>query len=53
MDRELLVLFLKDVRDDYLEMLEESEECSWSPVKLQEVRINLGSLITELEEGNI
>lgn len=51
----LLVIFLKDVRDDYLEVLEEQSskgevECSWSPDKLRLVRIQLESLIAEMQE---
>lgn len=51
----LLVTFLKDVRDDYLEVLEEDsrddeKDCSWSPAQLVKVRILMGTLITKLQE---
>ena len=48
MDKELLHLFLSDVRDDYLEVLEEDENSSWSPKRLQAVRKSLNALIASL-----
>ena len=52
----LLVTFLKDVRDDYLEVLEDDAEegekdCSWSPAQLVKVRLLMEALITKLQEG--
>ena len=51
----LLVTFLKDVRDDYLEVLEEDsrddeKDCSWSPAQLVKVRLLMEALITKLQE---